>query len=138
MNAQQVLPRAKVTVESHALRDLVACDYLALNGLIARVWSLADWPVLLRFASRCRPFARVATIRNRLESRITREYRLSCSRQGHYIEISLDFFLLNRTFIRMKNPKIPKFYHYTNSLDTLSLILRNGFRPQYSLRRLHP
>jgi len=41
VNSQQVLPGAKVTVESQALRDLVASDYLALDGLIALIRSLA-------------------------------------------------------------------------------------------------
>ena len=47
MNSQQVLPRAKVTVESQALRDLVACDYLALDRLVALVCALADASTLL-------------------------------------------------------------------------------------------
>jgi hypothetical protein len=42
VNAQQVLPRPKVTLESQALRDLVACDYLTLDCLVALVRSLAD------------------------------------------------------------------------------------------------
>jgi hypothetical protein len=39
---QQVLPGAKVAVESETLRDLVACDDFPFDGLVALVRSLAD------------------------------------------------------------------------------------------------
>jgi hypothetical protein len=48
VNPQQVLPGAEVSLEADALRDLVACDYLALDWLVSLVRSFANDPVLLR------------------------------------------------------------------------------------------
>ena len=45
MNSRQMLPSSKVSLNPQALRDLVACDYLALDCFVARVGPLADVPV---------------------------------------------------------------------------------------------
>jgi hypothetical protein len=47
VNPQQMLPGAKVTFESQALRDLEACDDLAFDFLVALVRALAYKPILL-------------------------------------------------------------------------------------------
>jgi ribosomal protein L20 len=47
VNPQQVLPRAEVSIESQALRDLVAGDNLAFDCLVTLVWPLADKAILL-------------------------------------------------------------------------------------------
>jgi len=46
MYPQQVFPRSIIAVEAQALRNLIAGEDLALDGLVALVRSLADAPIL--------------------------------------------------------------------------------------------
>ena len=70
---------AKVALKSEALRDLVACDYLALDGLVALVWSLADSAILLpRLVEMCHELVYLARLQQlqQLGKRLVRSLEL--------------------------------------------------------------